>query len=100
VRAWQHAEERTAEQLGGQRVKRERYESARDIEGVPGFVVEVKSRKRLPRLVVDALEQAARYRVLEETPVATLFERGSRRGIACVWLDDFAELVKSKGGRP
>lgn len=105
MRPWAFAEERAARALGGRRVKRERFESAPDIEGIPGLVVEVKSRKRLPGLVVKALEQASRYRVLEETPVAALFERGSRRGIACLWLSDFAELVEAasperRAGRP
>lgn len=105
MRPWAHAEERAARVLHGRRVHRERGQSAPDIEGIPGFVVEVKSRKRLPDLVVKALEQASRYRVLEETPMAALFERGSRRGIACLWLSDFAVLLEAaspekRAGRP
>ena len=64
VRPWQRAEERTARALGGRRVRRARFEVAPDIEQTPGLVVEVKSRGRLPALVVGALEQASRYRVL------------------------------------
>jgi len=94
VRPWAHAEKRAAVALGGRRVKRERFESAPDIVDVPGWTPEVKYRKRLPRLVVDALAQAEGYSILGQKPVAVLFERGSRAGLAVIRLDDFAALVK------
>lgn len=103
MRPWQYAEERATDALvavGARRVKRERYESAPDIVGVPGWLPEVKYRKRLPKLVVDALRQAEGYAILGQKPVAVLFEKGSRTGLAVLRLDDFAELVKNKGGRP
>lgn len=96
TRAWQHAEQRAATVLGGRRVKRGKFESAPDIVGVPGWLPEVKHRKRLPRLVVDALAQAEGYAILGQKPVAVLFERGSREGLAVLRLSDFADLVKGK----
>lgn len=96
MRPWQHAEERAARALGGRRVKRERFESAPDVEDVPGWTAEVKYRKRLPRLVVEALAQAEAYSILGAKPVAVLFERGSRVGIAVLRLDDFASLARQR----
>lgn len=94
MKSWARAEERAAKALGGRRVKRDRYESAPDIEGLEGWCPEVKSRRRLPRLVVDALAQAEGYAILGQKPVAVLFERGSRAGLAVLRLADFAELIK------
>lgn len=93
TRPWQNAEERAARALRGRRVKRARFESAPDVVDVPGWLPEVKYRKRLPRLVMDALRQAAAYAILGQRPVAILFERGSREGLAVLRLADFAELV-------
>ena len=94
MKPWQHAERRGAKLLGGARVERGRFESAPDIVDVPGWLPEVKYRKRLPRLVVDALAQAEGYAILGQKPVAVLFERGSRVGLAVLRLDDFASLIK------
>lgn len=67
---------------------------------VPGWLPEVKYRKRLPRLVVDALAQATAYAILGQRPVVVLFERGSRAGLAVVRLEDFALLIRdAKPGR-
>ena len=87
------AETKAAEALGGRRVARERFESAPDVADVPGWVPEVKYRKRLPRLVVDALRQAGAYAIFDQRPLVVLFERGSREGIAVLRLADFAELI-------
>lgn len=100
MRAWQRAEKRTAVALGGRRVTRERFESAPDVADVPGFAVEVKYRKRLPRLVVEALRQAEGYAILGARPVAVLFERGSREGIAVLRLADFATIARNPDSRP
>ncbi len=99
MRPWQHAEKRAALALGGRRVKRERFESAPDVADVPGFAVEVKYRKRLPRLVVEALRQAEGYAILGARPVAVLFERGSREGIAVLRLADFATIAGNPDSR-
>ncbi len=93
--AWKDAERRTAKALGGKRVVRtSRLESAPDVVGVPGWVPEVKYRRRLPTLLTAALQQASGYAILGQRPVAVLFERGARRGIAAIYLDDFAALLK------
>ena len=96
MKSWARAEERAAVALGGRRVKRAKFESAPDLVDVPGWVPEVKYRKRLPRLVVDALRQAESYSILGQRPVAVLFERGSRTGIAVLRLADFAELTRGR----
>ena len=100
MKSWARAEERAAEDLGGERVTRGKFESAPDIVGVPGWVPEVKYRKRLPRLVVDALAQAEGYAILGQKPVAVLFERGSREGLAVLRLADFADLIRDRKRRP
>lgn len=99
MKPWAYAEERAAKALGGRRVRRERFESAPDLEGIDGWTPEVKYRARLPRLVVQALRQAAAYAILGARPVAILFERGSREGIACLRLDDFALLIRNESGQ-
>lgn len=96
MKGWVRAEKLGAEELGGERVKRGKFESAPDIVGVPGWLPEVKYRKRLPRLVVDALAQAEGYAILGQKPVAVLFERGSREGIAALRLSDFAQLIRDR----
>ncbi|MCL4809469.1 MAG: hypothetical protein KJ062_17025 [Thermoanaerobaculia bacterium] len=99
TRPWQRAEKRAARALRGRRVERARFESAPDIAEVPGWLPEVKYRKRLPRLVVNALRQAEAYAILGQKPVAVLFERGSRAGLAVLRLADFAEITRA-GGAP
>lgn len=94
-RAWKHAEVRAARALGGRRhVRESAFESAPDVVDVPGWVPEVKHRRRLPVLVTGALAQATAYAILGQRPLAVLFERGSRRGIACLWLEDLADLLR------
>ena len=99
MRPWQRAEERAARALRGRRVRRERHESAPDIAEVPGWLPEVKYRKRLPRLIVEALRQAEGYAILGARPVAVLFERGSREGIAVLRLADFATIAGNPDSR-
>lgn len=95
--AWKDAERRAARALGGKRVIRSSQgESAPDVVDVPGWVPEVKYRKRLPVLVTDALRQAEGYAILGQKPVAILFERGKRSALAVLRLEDFAELIDSR----
>jgi hypothetical protein len=91
-------EEQAAAALGGKRVHRRRGERAPDVAPIAlpnggRLGVEVKSRRRLPRLVVGALEQSRGYFGARAIPVAVLFEFGQRGGIACLPLDAFARLV-------
>jgi hypothetical protein len=91
-------EEQAARSLGTKRIHRRRGESAPDVAPVrlpSGAMLgaEVKSRKRLPRLVTAALDQARRYFGARAIPVAVLYELGARSGIACLDLATFARLV-------
>lgn len=74
-------ERQAAELLGTKRVRRSRYERAPDCEPVAlpcGMIVqpEVKTRKRLPALVVQALAQARGYGPSGSIPAAILSETG------------------------
>lgn len=73
---------------------------APDVVDVAGWQPEVKYRKRLPLLVTAALAQATSYSILGQRPVAVLYEKGARRGIACLWLDDFARLLEASRKAP
>jgi hypothetical protein len=55
------------------------------------LIPEAKSRKRLPRLLVDALEQARRY-APGATPIVVVREVGSRALVA-LELEAFVRLV-------
>lgn len=94
--AWARRERGAAAALRSRRVIRHRGESAADVEPVvlPGGEVlqpEVKHRKRLPRLLADALSQALRYEP-GATPVAIVSEhRGA--ALAVLRLADFARIV-------
>lgn len=93
---WSRREREAARALGSRRVVRHRGQSAPDVAPVvlPGGEVlqpEVKHRKRLPRLLADALSQALRYEP-GATPVAIVSEhRGA--ALAVLRLADFARLV-------
>lgn len=92
------AEERAAKALGTKRVHRRRGESAPDLVPVllPSGVrlgPEVKSRSKLPALVVGALSQARGYFQNRAIPIAVLFVKGEKRGIVALDLDAFAGLV-------
>lgn len=90
--------ERTAAKtLGTKRVThRPRYQPAPDVEAIElpsgeRLQAEAKSRKRLPRLIVDALAQAQRY-ARGAAPLAVLRQHGGK-AIGCMWLDDLARLL-------
>ena len=75
-------ERATAKALGGQRVRRSRFESAADLEPIElpcGLVVqcECKARAALPVLVTDALDQARKYAPEGAIPVAVLRAKGA-----------------------
>ena len=74
-------ERQAAELLGTTRVKRSRYESAPDVAPVRlpcglTLMPEVKTRRRLPKLVTGALAQAERYAPPGAIPAAVLSETG------------------------
>lgn len=91
-------ERQGARALGAARVRRARGESAPDVPPVTtssgvALQAEVKSRARLPYIVTGALRQAERYARGEARPVAIVFHKGQRGGLAIVRLADFADLV-------
>jgi hypothetical protein len=95
VRAWRQTEERAARELGGKRIGRARGLSAPDVILPGGWIVEAKTRRRLPAIVTAALLQAEGYalRGFGQRPIAVLRETGSRRAVAVIWLEDLAALL-------
>lgn len=92
MKDWKTAERRVAEELGGRRVPvsgRQR-EDAPDVEH-PTLSIEVKSRKRLPAWIRDAIEQAEASAQPPQLSVAILHQDGDRFGNAMVVmrLEDF-----------
>lgn len=90
-------ERQAARTLGTERVRRRRGESAPDAAPVrlaSGLVIqaEVKSRKRLPYLLTGALKQAEGY-APDAIPLAVVFQRGEREGLAILRLRDFTRLA-------
>lgn len=74
-------ERQCAELLGTRRVHRSRYQSAPDVEPVTlpcgvALSIEVKTRKRLPAILVAALAQAKRYGALGAVPTAVVSATG------------------------
>jgi len=89
-------EREAARVLGGRRIPRAYGRSAPDLEPLTlpsgeTIICEVKHRARLPRLLSEALEQAARY-LPSATPVAVVSERHGA-ALAVLALRDFARLV-------
>lgn len=98
--AWQRRERTAARALGGRRNVRRIGESAPDMAPVvlPNGVMlqgEVKHRARLPRLIAQALAQAARY-TPGAVPLAVVSERGGPQ-LACLYLSDLARLLGLDG---
>jgi hypothetical protein len=89
-------EREAAQTLGVERVHRSRYQRAADTAAVrlptgDTLQPEVKTRKRAPKLVLDALAQARRY-LPGAIPVAIISQRGGE-AIACIPLRDLARLL-------
>jgi hypothetical protein len=96
---WKRHERETAKALGGERHVRSNFsESAVDVEH-PVFSVECKYRKRLPKLMTDAMAQAASY-TSEKIPLAVLKEKGRRGAFAILRLDDFKNILTNGPGLP
>ena len=90
---WKRAERQAARALGGKRNQRggDFSQSTPDVEH-PLFVVEVKYRKVLPRLLRLGLEQAARYDA-SKPPLLVVKERQQRGALVVLRLADFADLL-------
>lgn len=93
---WARRELEAARALGVVRQRRLRFESKGDVEPIElpcGVLIqpEVKTRKRLPRLLVKALEQARQYEP-SAIPVAIVSEAGGS-AIACLPLRAFVFIA-------
>lgn len=98
--AWQRRERTAARALGCTRNVRRIGESAPDMPPLTlpcGVVLqaEVKHRQRLPRLIVQALAQAARY-TPGAVPLAVVSERNGAQ-LAALYLSDLARLLGLDG---
>lgn len=98
--AWQRRERTAARALGGTRTRRRIGERAPDMAPLAlpcGLVLqgEVKHRAKLPRLLAQALAQAANY-TPGAVPLAVVSERGGPQ-LACLFLSDLARLLGLDG---
>lgn len=85
MKAWKVCERRIAEELGGRRVpvSGRQLGHAPDIEH-PTLSIEVKSRKRLPEWIKEAMEQAEASAEQPQLSISVLHEDGARYGKALV----------------
>jgi hypothetical protein len=86
----------TAKVLGTKRVRRSRFEKAPDVFAVTlatghTLQAECKTRKRVPKLILDALKQARGY-TPDAIPLAVIRQKGGR-AIACLDLRILAGLL-------
>ena len=99
MKDWKQAERRVAELLGGKRVP----VSGRGRGDAPdvataSLTVEVKSRKRLPRWIKDALAQAEASAQTPQLPIVVLHEDGRRYAdsLVVLRLADFKRRLDCK----
>jgi hypothetical protein len=87
VKSWKSCERRIAEQLGGVRipVSDRGWGDAPDVAH-PSLSIEVKSRKKLPAWLLDAMRQAEAAASPDQLPVAILHQDRSRYSDAVVVL--------------
>lgn len=86
---WKYVERKVARIIGGKRIPAAG-EKLPDV--VSDFlVVEVKSRKALPRWIVEALASAQGKAKSDQFPAAVLWEYGESDGILVCSLRDFAK---------
>jgi hypothetical protein len=96
VKSWKTCERRIAEELGGVRIPvsgRGRGDNA-DVDH-PSLSIEVKSRKKLPAWLLDAIAQAEAAASPNQLPVAVLHQDRSRYSDALVVmrLSRFESLI-------
>jgi hypothetical protein len=99
VKSWKQAERRVAGLLGGHRVPvsgRGRGYTP-DIEH-PTLSIEVKSRKKIPAWLEDALRQAEASTKDGQLPIIVLHEDGQRysSSLVVLRLEDFSKFLKRK----
>ncbi len=99
MRSWKQCERRVAEILGGRRipVSGRGRRAAPDIEH-PTLSVEVKSRKRLPAWIKDAVTQAEASAQKPQLPVTVLHEDGRRYAdsLVVLRLEDFVRRLECR----
>lgn len=90
-------ENRAATILGSARVRRGRFQKAPDVVPLKlacgrDAVAECKTRKVVPRIVRQAIEQAEGY-VEGAIGLGVIRQKGSQRIVVCCWLEDFAQIA-------
>ncbi len=101
MKAWKSCERKVAALLGGKRVP----VSGRTRGDAPdvlhdSFSIEVKSRKKLPAWIEEAMKQAEASAKDGQMPVAVLHQDGRRYrdSLVICRLGDFAEHMKERSG--
>ncbi len=99
MKDWKACERRIAERLGGKRIP----VSGRSRGDTPDIThdrlsIEVKSRKRLPAWIENAMRQAEASAKDGQLPVVVLHQDGSRYAdcLAVLRLEDMANYVKQE----
>jgi hypothetical protein len=98
VTAWKQLEKKAAAKLGGERVIRERYEEAPDVEHEL-FGIECKWRRALPLWVRQAFAQADVAALGGKVPLVVLKERYQRGEYVILRLGDFVDLCGPLTGK-
>ena len=98
MKAWRATEEKVARALGGRRHPRRYGVSPPDATAELGdarLVVEAKTRRKVPAIVRQALDQASGYALcgFGQVPVGVIREKGSRVAVAVLWLSNLAALA-------
>jgi hypothetical protein len=100
-KGWKRSERRIAALLGGRRIPVTGRQRG-DVPDIyhPRLSVEVKSRKKLPDWIEDALQQAEASAGIGQTPMAVLHQRGRRYrdALVVVRLQDLVLPLKRVGG--
>jgi len=95
-KAWKKFERRVAEMLpGGRRVPVADAESMLDVLSDLPLGVECKHRKRLPRLLTDALRQASDGCLEGQHPVVALGQHGDSAVYVFMKMDTLLALISS-----
>ena len=84
---WKQAERQVAQRLGGQRVKRHG-EATSDVV-TPHLVAEVILRKRLPRWILYAVNDAKAFAGARRLPIAVLKDMTYDKTLVVMDLSDF-----------
>ncbi len=97
-RLWKKAERVIARRLGGERIPVTGRAGRPDVAH-PLLAVEVKTRRTLPRWLLEALAQASRAAGPGQVGVVVLHRVGAphARDLVLLWLGDFERLLHREG---